>query len=106
LELVRDMGVDTFLLAVRQFVSRRDLPVMFMSDNAIKFRSSVKEVRQISRSFEVNKYLTDNQITWKFIVEKASWWGGFWERMVQEVKRCLRRTIGCKNLNSALYWWR
>ena len=99
LELVRDMGVDTFVLAVRRFTSRRGLPVTFMSDNAKTFRSSSKEVRQISRSFEVNKYLTNNRITWRFIVERAPWWGGFWERMVQGVKRCLRRTIGHSNLN-------
>ena len=93
------MGVDTFLLAVRRFTSRRSLPVTFVSDNAKIFRSSSEEVRQISRSFEVNKYLIDNRITWRFIVEKAPWWGGFWERMVQGVKQCLRRTVGWNHLN-------
>ena len=31
---------------------------------------------------------------WEFIVEKAPWWGGYWERMVRSVKRCLKKTIG------------
>ena len=39
------------------------------------------------------------QITWKFIVERAPWWGGFWERPIQTVKKCLRKTIGRSTLN-------
>ena len=27
-------------------------------------------------------------------MEKAPWWGGFWERMVGSVKRCLKKTVG------------
>ena len=84
LKLVRDLGVDTFLLVARRLVSRRGILVRFISDSVKTFRSSVKEVRQISRSFEVNKYLTDNRIARKFIVEKAPWRGGFWERMFKE----------------------
>ena len=33
-------------------------------------------------------------MTWYFIVERAPWWGGFWEWMVQTVKKCLRKAIG------------
>ena len=28
---------------------------------------------------------------WKFIVEKASWWGGFYERLVKSVKTPLKK---------------
>ena len=61
-----------------------------MSDNAKTFQLSAKELIKISRSKEINQY----RITWSFIIEKAPWWGGYWERMVQGVKRCLRKTIG------------
>ena len=62
------------------------------------FRSSAKELIKISRSEEMSQYLTNNRIMWNFIVEQASWWGGFWERMVQGVKRCLRKTVGHASL--------
>jgi len=39
-------------------------------------------------------YLSNNRITWSFIVEQAPWWGTFWERMVQSGKRCLRKSVG------------
>ena len=32
-------------------------------------------------------------------MEKAPWWGGFWERMVQSVKRSLQKAIGSASLS-------
>lgn len=79
LELTRGLTVQYFLLAFRRFASRRGLPATIQSDNAKTFQSSSKEIRKIARSPEVWRYLTDNRITWNFIVEKVPWWGGYWE---------------------------
>jgi len=40
---------------------------------------------------EVSHYLVNRRVVWKFIVDRT---GGFWERMVQSVKRSLRKCIG------------
>ena len=40
------------------------------------------------------RYLTNNRVTWRFIVDRAPWWGGFWERMVKTVKQSLKKAIG------------
>ena len=69
------------------------------SDNAKTFKAASKEIQRIVRSPEVAKYLTTNRVTWKFIVEHAPWWGGFWERMVHLVKQYLRKCIGRSSLN-------
>ncbi|GFQ78102.1 putative pao retrotransposon peptidase superfamily [Trichonephila clavata] len=37
-------------------------------------------------------------ITWKFIVELAPWWGGFYERLMRSIKEPLRKIIGRANL--------
>jgi len=94
LELTAGLNVETFLLAFHHFTSRRGLPATLLSDNAKTFKSASKEIRSITRSTEVSHYLTNQRTAWKFIVAKAPWWGGFWERMVQSVKRCLRKIIG------------
>ena len=99
LELTRSLTVDSFLLAFRRFTSRRGLPATIVSDNAKTFKGSSKEVQKIARSKKVMRYLANNGVTWIFIVEKAPWWGGFWERMVQSVKRCLKKCIGRTTLN-------
>ena len=99
LELTRGLDVDNFLLALRRFSARRGLPATVKSDNAKTFRAASKEVIKLTRSEEVQKYLANNKVTWKFIVEKAPWWEGFYERMVKGVKGNLRKAIGCANLN-------
>ena len=94
LELTRRLNVQDFLLAFRRFASRRGLPATIQSDNAKTFQSSSKEIRKIARSPEVWRYLTDNRITWNFIVEKAPWWGGYWERLVRSIKSPIKKVIG------------
>ena len=76
LELTPSLTVDSFLKAFRRFASRRGLPALLMSDNAKTYKSACKEIRTLSRAEEVWRYLTNNRITWRFIVEKAPWWGG------------------------------
>ena len=98
LELVPDLSVNSFLLAFRRFVGRRGLPVTLITDNAKTFRTSSKEFLKIARSSEVNDYLGSKRVTWRFIVERAPWWGGFYERLVRSVKRSLRKSIGRSNL--------
>jgi hypothetical protein len=87
------------LLAFRQFASRRGLPATLLSDNAKTFKAADKELRKIVRSPEVEQFLAEKRITWKFIVERALWWGGFWERLVRSVKRPLKKVIGKSSLS-------
>ena len=44
-------------------------------------------------------FLEAKRINWKFNLERAPWWGGHFERMVGEVKRCLRKTVGNAKLS-------
>ena len=76
--------MNSFLQAFRQFSSRRGLLPTLVSNNAKTFR--------IARSQEVQRHLSNNRVTWKFIVERAPSWGGFWERLVKSVKRNLKKT--------------
>ena len=99
LELIPSLTVESFLLAFRRFTSRRGLPATLISNNAKTFKGSSREVQRIARSKEVMRYLSNNGVFWKFIVERAPWWGGFWERLIQSVKRCLKKCIGRTNLN-------
>ena len=54
---------------------------------------------KLTRSEEVQRYLTNNKVTWKFIVERAPWWGGFYERLVKSAKSVLKEVIGRTSLN-------
>lgn len=99
LELCRSLNVQEFLLAFRRFASRRGLPATLTSDNAKTFKSSSKEIRKITRSDDVWRYLVNQRISWNFIIEKAPWWGGFWERLIRSIKRPLKKVLGRSTLN-------
>ena len=88
LGLTENLSAQSFLQANKRFVSRRGLPYTIMSDNAKTFKGASAEVRRIQQSTTVEQQLANRQVQWEFIVEKAPWWGGYWERLVQSVKRC------------------
>ena len=93
-----DLSAEMFLLAFRRFTSRRGTPNLMISDNAKVFKAASAVIKKVVQAPEVKRYLLNNQITWDFIVEKAPRWGGFWERLVGSVKRCLKKTIGRSTL--------
>lgn len=97
LELVSNLSTVNFILALRRFVSRRGFCRTIYSDNAktfVKADAILKEIWSKISNQEVSQYFASNNIIWKFIVPRAPWWGGFWERMVRSVKTPLRKILG------------
>ena len=41
------------------------------------------------------------RVEWKFIPERSPTWGGWWERLIQTVKRSLRKVVGRSALRSS-----
>ncbi|XP_055928674.1 uncharacterized protein LOC129959809 [Argiope bruennichi] len=97
LELVGDLTTDTFLLAFRRFISRLGLCSVVVSDNARTFKRAELEIKliwNVLNHADVKNFYSANGIKWNYIVERAAWWGGFYERMVRTVKTALRKTLG------------
>ena len=46
-----------------------------------------------------NRFIAQRNIKWSWNVPKAPWMGGFYERLVQSVKRCLQRSINRAELD-------
>ena len=99
LELVEDLTVESFIRAFRRFCARRGLPATIISDNAKTFKAASKEVKSLLRTPRLKEYFAIKGVQWKFIVELAPFQGGFWERLIRSVKRCLIKTIGRAMLN-------
>ena len=56
-----------------------------------------RELRELSTVLSAAKtlqYFAEHGIRWNFIPPRATWWGGWWERMVATTKRCLRKVLG------------
>ena len=103
LELVEDQTTDAFLRAFRRFISRRGVPECIISDNAKTFKAGAQELQtiktQILGTGSSQQFLAHHNITWKFLTERAPWWGGFYERLIGLMKRCLKKTLGKACLN-------
>ncbi|GFQ90314.1 integrase catalytic domain-containing protein [Trichonephila clavata] len=97
LELISDMSTKCFLLALRRFLARRGNCKVIYSDNARTFKAAEKELAyfaNILKDSEFQNFVADKGIHWKFIVERAPWWGGFYERLVKTIKDPLRKILG------------
>ena len=83
LELVTSLSVEVFIQALQRFINRRGVQQLCISDHGTNFVAAAKWVRE-----------KNLDIKWQFVVERAPWWGGAWERVVGVVKGLLRRTLG------------
>ena len=80
LELVGSLRTEDFIRAYRRFAARRHSPTSILSDNATYFKAAAA-------------VLATEGVSWSFIVERAPWWGGFWESMVRLTKHATRRSL-------------
>ncbi|GFU64060.1 integrase catalytic domain-containing protein [Trichonephila clavipes] len=97
LELVNNLTTETFLLALRRFISRRGLCSKILTDNAKTFKKSELELKNLWKIISdptVKAFYASHKIYWQFIIERAPWWGDFYKRLIRTVKLALRKTVG------------
>ena len=88
LDLSVDATSETFIRSFLRFISRRGMPGTMVSDNGKTFKSK-----------ELKEFCASKGIKWKHIVERSPWWGGFYERLVRSVKRCLKKVLRTARLS-------
>ena len=88
LELVPDASSKYFISSLTKFISHRGCPGKILTDNGTVFTSQ-----------ETQKFAANRNIEWQFSLSNAPWYGGFWERIISIVKRCLKKTVGKACLN-------
>jgi hypothetical protein len=100
LQITPSLTVKSFLSAFRRFITsrRRGSSALLLSDNAKTFKALVRkfvdcvELRRCGVSGRQENIV-------EIIVEKAPWWGRFWERLVRSIKRPLKKVIGRTSLS-------
>ena len=83
LDLATNYSGTCCVNVLRRFVGRRGTPVVITSDNGTNFISK-----------EVQTFASNSGIKWNFNLEAAPWMGGFSERLIKSVKRCLKKVLG------------
>ena len=91
LDLVPDLSADTFLGCFHRFTARFSIPKEMKSDIAKTFTANT-----LCALFELDglsSQLDSRAVKWSINLEKAPWWGGFFERLVKSIKRCLKKIL-------------
>ncbi|XP_018406467.1 PREDICTED: uncharacterized protein LOC108782651 [Cyphomyrmex costatus] len=99
LELVADLTMENFILALRRFASRRGRPNKIASDNGTNFVGAYSELQRlgeflVSHESELQDRLVTEGINWNFIPAYSPHFGGIWEAGIKSTKHHLKRVIG------------
>lgn len=98
-ELMTGMAASSFMLAFRHFISRRGVPSTIYSDNFLAFKHCARSFHSLTDA-TIQDLCSGHRIVWKFSVEKAPWWGGWWKRVIRITKETLRRALGRSSLST------
>ena len=93
IEIAHSLTTDSFIMALRRFISRRGPPKQIYSDNGSNFVGAEVELREPISALSQNsirRYLLDQEVDWFFNPPAASHRGGVWERMIRTVKEVFR----------------
>ena len=83
---------------IRYIPYEREAPVKLQTITYLTSKLFISDNFKTFKSREVKSYLRNNSIEWKFILDKAPNWGGFYERLIGLAKMCLKKSVGMAKL--------
>jgi len=93
IEVTESLETDSFVNALRRFISRRGMPKLIRSDNGTNLTGGEREIREAINDWNQQKiegFLQQKNVEWKFNPPGASHMGGVWERVIRSVRKILR----------------
>ena len=93
LEVLHSLSADSFISALRRFVSRRINVAHLHSDNGSNFTGADRILRESIRDWnqhQIGGFLLQREIEWHFNTPLASHFGGAWERLIRSVRKVMR----------------
>ncbi|GFV50843.1 integrase catalytic domain-containing protein [Trichonephila clavipes] len=105
MELVTSLSTESFILALRRFISRRGRPFTIYSDNGKNLVGTSNELKNIDWK-KVKDYGSLKKINWKLNPPSSPWWWWFLGTAYRNAKNYsqksprkslpnLRRTLYC-----------
>ncbi|XP_058941825.2 uncharacterized protein [Pocillopora verrucosa] len=101
LDLARSLQTGEFLLSLKGLIARRGRPTAIYLDNGSTFIGAVAWIKQVQNDEKPNDFLARHQITRKFNLGRAPWWGdAIGNRWTKEYLRGLRERHAVKHKDS------
>ena len=94
LKLCHDLSCAEFQRALKAFIARRGCPHTLVSDNGKTFVATGKWLSTLKKDHNLASNIGALNITWKFNLARAPWWGGFFERLIGIMKSTLSKAVG------------
>ena len=93
LELTPDLTAGSFLNSLKRFISRRGIPGTLVTDNAKYFKKAQRILQRLFKTAEISNFLAQKNIRWYYNLDRSSWMGDVFERIIQSIKRCLKKVL-------------
>ena len=95
IDVLTSLDQDSFLMALRRFISRRGKPAELLSDQGTNFRGGEREIHASFKALHptLQAELAKHQIKFRFNPPSALHFGGAWEREIKSIKAALYATI-------------
>uniref|UniRef100_A0A5S6Q738 Integrase catalytic domain-containing protein n=1 Tax=Trichuris muris TaxID=70415 RepID=A0A5S6Q738_TRIMR len=96
LELTPSLNLNSVVLALKRFISRRGRPKVIFSDNGKCFTKTAKCLEEELTNLDLEKLsasTSDLRIHWKFSPPNGPHFGGVWERLIGMAKKALTATL-------------
>lgn len=96
IEVAYSLTTSSCILAIRNFMARRGIPLEFYSDNGTNFVGAERELREAVTEVdkdELVKTFTSTTTKWNFNPPASPHMGGAWERLVRSIKTILYKII-------------
>ncbi|KAI2668878.1 Polyprotein P3 [Labeo rohita] len=100
IDILTSIDTDSFLMALRRFISRRGKPFELLADQGTNFKGGERELKDsfIALHPELQAQLASQQIRFIFNPPSAPHFGGCWEREIRSLKTALQVTIGAQTV--------
>ncbi|XP_018494649.1 uncharacterized protein LOC108864130, partial [Galendromus occidentalis] len=97
IQITTDLSTAEVLGALQKFVNRYPYVKQIISDIGTSFVRAAKELKTLYehiRDPEIRRWLADSFVEWRFNPPSSPWFGRFFERQAQTIKRPLRKVLG------------
>ena len=102
IEVASSLSTDSFINALRRFISRRGPVRTMRSDNGTNFVGAERELREEIEKMNqdvVHDAMLRRGIEWIFNPPGASHFGGSWERQIRSIRKILGAILGQQRLD-------
>ncbi|XP_055632729.1 uncharacterized protein LOC129773178 [Toxorhynchites rutilus septentrionalis] len=99
IEIAHSLNASSCIMALRNFMARRDVPRKIYSDRGTNFTAASKEIIAANKELkealkkmdqeEVMQNIISTETEWTFLPPASPHMGGAWERLIQSVKKNL-----------------